>query len=1631
MADPTEWGAVPVDEGPRAWGAVPVEPSTNAQEEQPEIPEAFLDRINRGQEYSDIVKQTGDPFEAAAERTRRSVMGERPKSLATILPEMMATSLLYGVSVGPILAAKRLGEQTTAGTLDVTDPEAINDALSVTGMITGTRFARVALDRAGGVSHEPIGEFPNAQDFRTAAQALNPQDRIAAIEPEIAGNGQVNFRVGDERGLFATVKDGRLVVDAASVPEEMRGQGLGVSLYERAIAWANERGLEFASDDTVSGSAAKVYEALARRGYEVVKSPTASETYKGAISTEGGPAFIVRPKDSGTAVEQNLRDLWEERGIHPAEAVHDADSDAFLKADLTHPNPEPRDRSGIPPVQSSPVAEGTPRTELAKTGEAHIDAVLDSEVTNRNIDNPVINDSYDVPYSAGGSTPLADPTVYIDRHFPRSMTIDGVTFDPVDPFTIHENIEQHVMDLLMNGTSEPTVAPGMVRMYHGGDPQDFKGPLWFSSSRKYAQGYREDASLWYVDIPEDHPIIEPEYPEQSVKRGFTFNRELPEELAKNRQLLAMDSGTAYKVAHHEWAEKAEGAWYKAHGIDQAKAEEAYRPFIDQIEHENPVNPPPNLYEKPYPHQDIRSAKGETGPVPEPTAEEIARAKEIVARATESGELRPAVGGAEQAMARAISEESGRIPITNNEGKQIGVFSIELRSRGGGTERAIQVRGVQIDASERGKGYGIDAYQKLADYALSTGRELWSDRTVEPEAIRVYEALRRRGYTVVEQDPNATPFDAHFKVTAGPEGGPMAAGADITRPENLPTLDEQSPPRAGGLVAAMKDAGAKLLDIGDNIQMLVTPMAARKATPQARAIAKDFNNAKRRNEWESQRIDQDIARRFTPEQRKRMWDAADEESVLRQEGKTSEHMGLATLEPAERAAVEDLQARSQLAWAQARDLGMVEGDGLPAYTPRMVINVAEAGGDQRALPLNVIGQNLRTRTSQMLRREHLTAEETEAAAKAKLGEGAEIARDIRALPLATAKLEDAIAGRTLINAIEEAGRRTGDETVSVGSNPGKGWFTIDHPAFKKWQPKFETVDGATQAARDANGNIIFQQVPIYVRGDFEGPLRSVLTQLSGAAYGALMSLKGKTMGLIMNSPLIHNAVEWGRALPAMPGKVATFRVYFDGNRAKNDPVVMRDAIDAGLVPIGKRFFNQDITSIMEEPNLAPGRSWTAQVLGFIPDLFDQAAGDAVKASIDKAGDFWHNTLLWDRVGDLQMGLYANFRDSLTAKGVDRLTASRAAAHWANRYAGALPEEAMSANARKISNLLLFSRSFTLGNIGAMKDMFTGLPKDVMAQIERDGGMLDPKAVRSIAVRKAIAVVTLDMGLMYVMNSLLQNGFNILAQDSTLDKEMRGYAERFKGEMSAIGEHPLKLLQPLSVIQSLSATAENEPGKDERVRVGYANDGTAIYMRNPAGKIGEEFTGYLSGPLDMIHRKLGTIARPIWQIMANDKGFGRKVYDPSADAPAKYLGNMGAIAKHLAMSQLPEGQIGAFMDLVKGDGDPKVNVAQAFGPVAGVTFSKGAPGGPAVGELYQAHAMHNYAVDAALPDIRKQIQRGDVDGARDRMTELGIAPGLQRFYIRTSIDPATRLGGRTLRDFYLYGTPEQKQRLENAR
>lgn len=894
------------------------------------------------------------------------------------------------------------------------------------------------------------------------------------------------------------------------------------------------------------------------------------------------------------------------------------------------------------------------------------------------------------------------------------------------------------------------------------------------------------------------------------------------------------------------------------------------------------------------------------------------------------------------------------------------------------------------------------------------------------------------------EPVATP-----RAAEEPRAAPAETPPTSEPPAQPPPVPE--PPAPRNYPEFLKKTMEKTADVWDDLQMKVAPMAA-KSTAEARAEVKDAANAVRFARWDWNRVDSDLVKNFTPEQLTKMWEAADAESVALQAGKPMEGIGLSTLTPEERIATLKMQLAAQETFAQAEALGMVKGEGLPSYVPRMMARMTENAEyapqyrGQAPGGLDPIGTNVKTATAQLRGRKHLTAEETEAAGKAALGDQAELVRNIRTLPLATARLREAVSWRSLVNKIKELGKESGQETVREGSFPvgeEKNWFTLDHPSFKTWKPRLETdpVTGKTKAVLKENGEPVFDQVPIYVRGDFEGPLRSVLTSKPGEVYKKLMDLKGKAMSAIMYSPIIHNAVEWGRALPAMPGKVASLKIYFEGNKAKNDPVMMKEAIGAGLDPIGRRYFNQDLSAIAEEPNLTTRGSWTGKILsetfGQLPQKGKTRAEvkESVLKDIDKAGDFWHNTLLWDRVGDLQMGLYKNIRDDLiTRKGLQPETAQKVAAHVANRYAGALPIESMSEISRKIANLTLFSRSFTLGNLGAMKDMLVGLPKDVKAQILRDAGPLELDKATSIGKRKAISIIAMDIALMYAGNSILQDTVDRLRGDKTLGEIGQGYVDRLKHLISRVKEHPLQaLMNPFSTIEELSSTSENEPGKKDRIFVGYTKDGTAIYARNPAGKIGEEFLGWLKmmgGDPGILTRKLGTIARPTLQWLSNDQGFGRKVIDPYDETPAATVKNIGRVVGLYMTSQLPTQSIVAAKDLITGEGDPKLNALQMLGPLAGITFSRGAPGGPAMGELYRGEEKHRLEVQREMPAIRRRIQADDIDGAREDMSKIGIPPGMQNWYIKTTQNPAARMSQRKVKDFMIYSTDEQKQRFERS-
>lgn len=797
-----------------------------------------------------------------------------------------------------------------------------------------------------------------------------------------------------------------------------------------------------------------------------------------------------------------------------------------------------------------------------------------------------------------------------------------------------------------------------------------------------------------------------------------------------------------------------------------------------------------------------------------------------------------------------------------------------------------------------------------------------------------------------------------------EGGAPETAQSISRPPPRPRKDTIVD--TGKAEAAIDRA----MDIGTAIMNKVAPMAAGKHEGW-RAAAKDYANIAREIDWTLDRNLESLKRNFTPDERREMWDRANEQGEASEAAgrdRVPAGLGLSMLTPKQRAYVDAFMKDADGAWEKARDIGMVEAEGKPFYVPRMGAMMSESGRYSRMGSEGTgggsseYGRGFSTKTGSMKQRKYATAAETEAAMKAKFGDAAVIARDISTLPLATAKLKKAIAARLLINKLKAIGNEYGARLTADDEQPG--YFTLDHPAFYTWKPRLAKVDGKWEHEHSENGEPLWDRVPIYIHNDFKGPLQAVLGKDTGKIYNGLMMIRSKAMVLVMYSPMIHNIVEFSRAMPAMPGKVLSLQVYFKGNAWRKDGDFMREAIRVGgLVPIGKRFaLGQDVSSMMETINQKPGQSWTANVAAYVPGLFDPAAGEKVKATVDKMGDVWHNKLLWDRVADLQAGLYGFMRDGLIAKGHSRQAAVRIAAHLANRYAGALPLEAMSTEARMLSSLILFSRTFTFGNIGVIKDAVKGLPRDVAAQIERDaadegrGGNDEAKRANGYVRRKSLATIGLDIGIGIVTSALFASAINVLLADETLEDEMKGYVRRFADAMEHSGEHPIDtIMHPINALWSLTPQGEYEPSKRNQpyIRVGTDSNGAATYWRNPFAKLSEDFIGWMSSPFETFKRKEGIFTRPTQEAITNDRGFPGQTKTPVFDTRpnASAIANMARFVWLYLEAAAPADAIKSGLGLAgvgpSAESSPEVNIGKIVGPLAGVTVSKGYPGGPGKG------------------------------------------------------------------------------------
>ena len=129
--------------------------------------------------------------------------------------------------------------------------------------------------------------------------------------------------------------------------------------------------------------------------------------------------------------------------------------------------------------------------------------------------------------------------------------------------------------------------------------------------------------------------------------------------------------------------------------------------------------------------------------------------------------------------------TGRVAIKSERGD--GEITFTLNERGD-----YVVKEARLDADMRGQGLGVKMYEALAQRAAASRRAMYSDSLVSGDAVKVYMALKRRGYNVrlanpddVAENPNFRPstWDENKNVLfpAGPKSKPGTIVASPSDP----------------------------------------------------------------------------------------------------------------------------------------------------------------------------------------------------------------------------------------------------------------------------------------------------------------------------------------------------------------------------------------------------------------------------------------------------------------------------------------------------------------------------------------------------------------------------------------------------------------------------------------------------------------------------------------------------------------------------------------------------------------------------------------------------------------------------------------------------------------------------------
>ena len=204
-------------------------------------------------------------------------------------------------------------EQQIAGATTIYTPQQLKREAMLM-----SRMYEVMAERMGILPEQAYEMYPIT--IGKEGQAVFSQADMAGITVQ-TDNQQINV-TSDAGQVIADIRDDGVHILNAEVKMESRGQGEGLRLYQALVDKALDQGLTVYSDATVQPEAARIYEALKRRGYDVKQREGTTVTKVGSVVGKGisEPAFEI----VGRAPQQYNIGQGAENGLQPESAGNGA-----------------------------------------------------------------------------------------------------------------------------------------------------------------------------------------------------------------------------------------------------------------------------------------------------------------------------------------------------------------------------------------------------------------------------------------------------------------------------------------------------------------------------------------------------------------------------------------------------------------------------------------------------------------------------------------------------------------------------------------------------------------------------------------------------------------------------------------------------------------------------------------------------------------------------------------------------------------------------------------------------------------------------------------------------------------------------------------------------------------------------------------------------------------------------------------------------------------------------------------------------------------------------------------------------------------------------------------------------------